>query len=137
MAGASRRKGPPPWRAVRSRTCIPTASGPGSARPCRGRHHPGRGALRPPRGHRRACPEIAARHLASPRCGVRRARATAVRPGTRLARLPGTLLVTHRAATYEAARRSLWIRVLLGVAVTNLVLVFLALVVYLGRHAGT
>ncbi|QHC22477.1 hypothetical protein [Streptomyces sp. GS7] len=137
MAGAPRRKGPPPWRAVRSRTCIPTASRAGTARPCRGRHHLGPGALRPPRGHRRACPEIAARHLTSPRCGVRRARVTAVRPGTRLARLPGTVLVTHRTATYEAARRSLWIRVLFAVAVTNLVLAFLAMVVYLGRHAGT
>ncbi len=73
----------------------------------------------------------------SPRCGVRRARATAVRPGTRLARLPATVLVPHRAAAHEAARRSLWIRVLLYLAVTHLALVFLALVVYLGRHAGT
>ncbi|MFF0622813.1 DUF6126 family protein [Streptomyces sp. NPDC004296] len=133
MSGAPRRKGPPPWRAVRSRTCIPTAA----ARACRGRRHLGRGRLRPPRGHAPACPEIAARHRHSPRCGVRRARATAVRPGTRLARLPTTVLVTHRAAAHEAARRSLWIRVLLYIAVTNLVLVFLVLVVYLGRHAGT
>ncbi len=73
----------------------------------------------------------------SPRCGVRRARATAVRPGTRLARLPATVLVTHRAAAHVAVRRSLWIRVLLYIAVTHLALVFLALVVYLGRHAGT
>ncbi|GGX41065.1 DUF6126 family protein [Streptomyces noursei] len=133
MSGAPRRKGPPPWRAVRSRTCIPTAA----ARACRGRRYFGRGPLRPAGGHGRACPKIAARHLTSPRCGVRRARATAVRPGTRLARLPAAVLVTQRAAAHEAARRSLWIRVLLHVAVTQLVLVFLALVVYLGRHAGT
>ncbi|MCK7625161.1 DUF6126 family protein [Streptomyces sp. RS10V-4] len=133
MSGAPRRKGPPPWRAVRSRTCIPHRS----ARACRGRRHAGRGPLRPARGHGRACPEAAARHRTSPRCGVRRARVTAVRPGTRLARLPATVLVTHRAAAHEAARRSLWIRVLLYIAVTHLVLVFLALVVYLGRHAGT
>ncbi|AIA02052.1 DUF6126 family protein [Streptomyces noursei] len=132
MSGAPRRKGPPPWRAVRSRTCIPLAS----ARACRGRGRPGRGALRPPRGHGRTCPEIAARHRHSLRCGVRRARATAIRPGTRLARLPGTVLVTHRATAHGAARRSLWIRVLFSIAVTHLVLAFLALVVYLGRHAG-
>ncbi|MFI1205510.1 DUF6126 family protein [Streptomyces sp. BHT-5-2] len=132
MSGAPRRKGPPLWRAVRSRTCIPTAS----ARTCRGRR-PGPGPLRSARGHGRSCPDLAARHRMSPRCGVRRARATAVRPGTRLARLPGTVLVTHRAAAHEAVRRSLWIRALLYIAVTHLVLVFLVLVVYLGRHAGT
>ncbi|MFB7634553.1 hypothetical protein ACFC0M_26875 [Streptomyces sp. NPDC056149] len=133
MSAAPRRKGPPPWRAVRSRTCIPTDTG----SDCRGRRHLGRGPLRRARGHGRTCPEIAARRRTSPRCGVRRARATAVRPGTRLARLPATVLVPHRIVAYEAARRSLWIRVLLHIAVTNLVLLFLALVVYLGRHAGT
>lgn len=131
MAGGPRRKGPPPWRAVRSRTCIPTHSGPGSTHPCRGRP-PGRGALRTAPGHARGCPELAARRSNSPRCGVRRARTTAIRPGTRLARLPGTVLLTHR-----EPRRSLWHRVLLYIVVTNLVLIFLVLVVYLGRHAGT
>ncbi|MFE7312034.1 DUF6126 family protein [Streptomyces sp. NPDC057555] len=133
MSGTQRRKGPPPWRAVRSRTCIPIGLG----RACRGRRHLGRDPLRSARGHGRTCPEIAALHPASPRCGVRRARTTAVRPGTRLARLPGTVLVPRRIVAHEAARRSLWIRVLLYVAVTHLVLLFLALVVYLGRHAGT
>jgi hypothetical protein len=125
-----RRKGPPPWRAVRSRTCIPTRSGPGATPPCRGRA-PGRGPLRTARGHARSCPERLAHRYSSPRRGGRRARTTAVRPGTRLARLPGTVLV-HR-----PPRDSLWRRALIFVVVTNLVLVFLALVVYLGRHAGT
>ncbi len=131
MAGAPRRKGPPPWRAVRSRTCIPTPSGPGTVRPCRGRP-PGRGPLRTARGHGRACPESAARRRTSPRCGVRRARTAVVRPGAQLARLPGAVLLAHR-----APRRSLWRQVLLSIVVTNLLLVFLALVIYLGRHAGT
>ncbi|MDC7340332.1 hypothetical protein PQR15_32620 [Streptomyces lydicus] len=43
------------------------------------------------------------------------------------------MLLTQPART----PRSLWRQVLLAVVVTNLVLVFLALVVYLGRHAGT
>ncbi|MEU5237977.1 hypothetical protein ACH4UR_14255 [Streptomyces lydicus] len=132
MSGAPRRKGPPPWRAVRSRTCIPISSGPGVNRPCRGRP-PGRGPLRGARGHGRGCPETFARHRTPSRCGVRRIRTTAVRPGAQLARLPGTVLLTQPART----PRSLWRQVLLAVVVTNLVLVFLALVVYLGRHAGT
>ncbi|MFI0715850.1 hypothetical protein ACH4SK_35585 [Streptomyces inhibens] len=131
MAGVPRRKGPPPWRAVRSRTCIPKPSGPGTAWLCRGRPQ-GRGPIRTARGHGRTCPELAARHRTSPRCGVRRARTTAVRPGTQLARLPGTVLLTHR-----APRPSPWRRVFLHIVVTNLLLVFLALVIYLGRHAGT
>ncbi|MEU6331079.1 hypothetical protein SAMN05216511_6530 [Streptomyces sp. KS_16] len=131
MSGSPRRKGPPPWRAVRSRTCIPTPLGPGTVRPCRGRP-PGRGPLRTARGHGRACPESVARHRPPPRCGVRRARATAVRPGTQLARLPGAVLLAHR-----APRRSPWRQVLLSIVVTHLLLVFLALVIYLGRHAGT
>ncbi|MCZ0996669.1 hypothetical protein O1L44_31820 [Streptomyces noursei] len=91
-----------------------------------------------PRWRPRAClPEDRRPASDVARCGVRRARATAVRPGTRLARLPAAVLVTQRAAAHEAARRSLWIRVLLHIAVAQLVLVFLALVVYLGRHAGT
>ncbi|MCW7983891.1 hypothetical protein YWIDRAFT_04902 [Streptomyces sp. SceaMP-e96] len=131
MSGAPRRKGPPPWRAVRSRTCIPKTSGPGAVRPCRGRP-PGRGTIRTARGHGRACPESTVRPYPSARCGVRRPRATAVRPGTQLARLPGTVLLTHR-----APRRSLWRRVFLYFVVSHLLLVFLALVIYLGRHAGT
>ncbi|MGW1379688.1 DUF6126 family protein [Streptomyces sp. NPDC002446] len=126
----ARRKGPPSWRAVRSRTCIPTHSGPRAHHPCRGRS-PG-APVRTARGHARSCPELAARRRTSPRCGVRRARTTAIRPGARLARLPGTVLLTHR-----APRHSLWRRIVLTVVVTNLVLIFLALVVYLGRHAGT
>ncbi|MFG2831395.1 hypothetical protein [Streptomyces sp. NPDC048434] len=55
-----------------------------------------------------------------------------MRPGTQLARLPGAVLLTQR-----APRRSLWRQVLLSIVVTNLLLVFLALVIYLGRHAGT
>ncbi|UZJ32616.1 hypothetical protein [Streptomyces endophytica] len=131
MSGAARRKGPPPWRAVRSRTCIPAPSGPGAGRPCRGRP-PARGPLRRPHGHGRGCPQPTARHHASPRCGVRRPRTTALRPGLQLARLPGAVLITHR-----APRTGLLRRVLLSVLVTNLLLLFLALVVYLGRHAGT
>lgn len=131
MSGSPRRKGPPPWRAVRSRTCIPASLGPGTVRPCRGRP-PGQGPLRTARGHGRACPESAAHHRTPPRCGVRRDRATAVRPGTQLARLPGAVLLTHR-----APRRSPWRQVLLSIVVTQLLLVFLALVIYLGRHAGT
>ncbi|MFK0263471.1 hypothetical protein ACIQU1_19310 [Streptomyces angustmyceticus] len=131
MSGTPRRKGPPPWRAVRSRTCIPMASGRGTVRPCRGRP-PGRGPLRTARGHGRACPESTARPRTSPRCGVRRSRTTAVRPGTRLAQLPGSVRLTRR-----APRRSPWRQVLLSILVTQLLLVFLALVIYLGRHAGT
>ncbi|MFH8570179.1 DUF6126 family protein [Streptomyces sp. NPDC017993] len=37
----------------------------------------------------------------------------------------------------RAVRRSAWRRILLTIVVTHLVLVFLALVIYLGRHAGT
>ncbi|WP_328733012.1 hypothetical protein OHT20_34760 [Streptomyces caniferus] len=55
-----------------------------------------------------------------------------MRPGTRLARLPGSVLLTR-----PAPRRSPWRQVLLSIVVTNLLLVFLALVIYLGRHAGT
>ncbi|MCL7493023.1 MULTISPECIES: hypothetical protein [Streptomyces] len=55
-----------------------------------------------------------------------------VRPGAQLARLPGGVLLAH-----PAPRRSLWRQVLLSIVVTNLLLVFLALVIYLGRHAGT
>ncbi|MCZ1005892.1 hypothetical protein O1L68_02925 [Streptomyces lydicus] len=55
-----------------------------------------------------------------------------MRPGTQLARLPGAVLLTHR-----APRRSAWRQVLLSIVVTHLLLVFLALVIYLGRHAGT
>lgn len=84
------------------------------------------------RGRGRHCPEAAARHRTSPRCGVRRAGTTAVRPGAQLARLPGAVLLTHR-----APQRSLWRQVLLYIVVTNLVLIFLVLVIYLGRHAGT
>ncbi|MEV7471250.1 hypothetical protein AB0O20_32805 [Streptomyces kronopolitis] len=134
MSGAARRKGPPPWRAVRSRTCIPTPSGQGprpGGHPCRGRP-PGRGPLRTAPGHGRACPEYATRHTASPRCGIRHSRTAAVRPGAQLARLPGAVLLTHR-----ASRRSRWRRVLLQMLVTQLLLLFLAMVVYLGRHAGT
>ncbi|MEU9122572.1 hypothetical protein AB0C96_22365 [Streptomyces sp. NPDC048506] len=131
MSGVSRRKGPPSWRAVRSRTCIPSPSGPGAVRPCRGRP-PGRGPLRTARGHGRGCPETGARRRGSPRRGVHRAGTTAVRPGAQLARLPGALLVPHR-----TPHRGPWRQALLVVVVTNLVLVFLALVVYLGRHAGT
>ncbi|MFI2262603.1 DUF6126 family protein [Streptomyces tubercidicus] len=131
MSGAPRRKGPPPWRAVRSRTCIPTPSGPGTVRPCRGRP-PGGGTIRTARGHGRACPESAARPHTSARCGALRPRVTAIRPGTQLARLPGAVLFPHR-----APRRSLWLRVLLYFVVSHLLLVFLALVIYLGRHAGT
>ncbi|MEU8686238.1 DUF6126 family protein [Streptomyces sp. NPDC048611] len=131
MSGTPRRKGPPPWRAVRSRTCIPTRSGPGTVRPCRGRP-PGRGTLRTARGHGRVCPEGAAHRHTSARCGVRRPRATAVRPGTQLARLPGAVLFTH-----HTPRRSLWRRVFLYFVVSHLLLVFLVLVIYLGRHAGT
>ncbi|MFI9051892.1 hypothetical protein [Streptomyces sp. NPDC053427] len=129
---AARRKGPPPWRAVRSRTCIPSATGPGSARPCRGRHHR-RGTLRTAPGHGRGCPEFAARHRTSPRCGRRRGTTvTAVRPGRQLARLPGAVHVPHR-----TVQRGVWRRVLLAILVSQLLIVFLALVVYLGRHAGT
>ncbi|MFJ9413405.1 hypothetical protein ACIRPT_04485 [Streptomyces sp. NPDC101227] len=128
---AARRKGPPPWRAVRSRTCIPSATGPGSARPCRGRHH-GRGPLRTAPGHGRGCPEFAARRRTAPRCGGRRGTTAAVRPGRQLARLPGAVHVPHR-----PVRHSAWRRVLLSILVGQLLLVFLALVVYLGRHAGT
>ncbi|MEU5208419.1 hypothetical protein [Streptomyces sp. NPDC020742] len=56
----------------------------------------------------------------------------AVRPGAQLARLPGSVLFAHR-----PSRRSPLRQVLLYIVVTNLVLVFLALVIYLGRHAGT
>ncbi|WP_280525066.1 hypothetical protein [Streptomyces inhibens] len=42
------------------------------------------------------------------------------------------MLLTHR-----APRPSPWRRVFLHIVVTNLLLVFLALVIYLGRHAGT
>ncbi|GAA2326552.1 hypothetical protein Scani_43880 [Streptomyces caniferus] len=107
------------------------ATGRGTVRPCRGRP-PGPGPLRTARGHGRACPESAARRHTSPRCGVRRYRTIAVRPGTRLARLPGSVLLTR-----PAPRRSPWRQVLLSIVVTNLLLVFLALVIYLGRHAGT
>ena len=131
MSGAARRKGPPPWRAVRSRTCIPTPSGHGTVRPCRGRP-PGRGALRTAPGHGRACPENAVRRATSPRCGIQHSRTAAVRPGTQLARLPGAVLLTHR-----APRHRLWRRVLLHIVVTQLLLLFLAMVIYLGRHAGT
>ncbi|BDM68965.1 hypothetical protein HEK616_24520 [Streptomyces nigrescens] len=88
--------------------------------------------MRRPHGHGRGCPQPTARHHASPRCGVRHPRTTALRPGLQLARLPGAVLVTHR-----APRTGLLRRVLLSVLVTNLLLLFLALVVYLGRHAGT
>ncbi len=118
-----RRKGTPSWRAVRSRTCISRRSGPGAVPPCRGRA-PGRGPVRTARGHARSCPERVARRYASPRRGAHR-------PAVRLARLPGTVPV-HR-----PPRDSLWRRALIFVVVTNLVLVFLVLVVYLGRHAGT
>lgn len=84
------------------------------------------------RGRGRHCPEAAVRHRTSPRCGVRRAGTTAVRPGAQLARLSSAVLLTHR-----EPQRSLWRQVLLCIVVTNLVLVFLVLVVYLGRHAGT
>ncbi|KPC60858.1 hypothetical protein [Streptomyces chattanoogensis] len=128
---AARRKGPPPWRAVRSRTCIPPATGPGAARACRGGHH-GRGPLRTARGHGRGCPEFAARHRTSPRCGSRRGSTTAVRPGRQLARLPGALHVPH-----HTVQRSVWQRAMLAILVSQLLILFLALVVYLGRHAGT
>ncbi|MFD8548095.1 hypothetical protein [Streptomyces sp. NPDC059649] len=131
MSGAARRKGPPPWRAVRSRTCIPAPAGPGAGRPCRGRP-PARGPLRRSRGHGRGCPQPTARHHAFAPCGVRRAGTTALRPGLQLARLPGAVLVTHRPPRTGPLRR-----ILLSVLVTNLLLLFLALVVYLGRHAGT
>ncbi|MFF4607720.1 hypothetical protein ACFY12_33905 [Streptomyces sp. NPDC001339] len=84
------------------------------------------------RGHGRGCPEAGVRRRGSPRCGVRRTRTTAVRPGAQLARLPGAIRVTPR-----TPRRSRWRQVLLSIVVTHLVLVFLALVIYLGRHAGT
>ncbi|ARF54039.1 hypothetical protein [Streptomyces gilvosporeus] len=128
---AARRKGPPSWRAVRSRTCIPSATGPGAARPCRGRHRTRR-PLRTVRGHGRGCPESLARHRTAPRCGIRRGTTTAVRPGRQLARLPGAVHVPHR-----PAQRSVWQRMLLTVLVGQVLLLFLALVVYLGRHAGT
>ncbi|MEU8997855.1 hypothetical protein AB0C95_24015 [Streptomyces caniferus] len=107
------------------------ATGRGTVRPCRGRT-PGPGPLRTARGHGRECPESAARRHTMPRCGVRRYRTIAVRPGTRLARLPGSVLLTR-----PAPRRKPWRQVLLSIVVTNLLLVFLALVIYLGRHAGT
>ncbi|GAB7035093.1 hypothetical protein JCM4914_65540 [Streptomyces platensis subsp. malvinus] len=88
--------------------------------------------MRRPRGHGRGCPEPTLRHHASPRCGVRRPGNTALRPGLQLARLPGAVLVTHRPPRTGPLRR-----VLLSILVTNLLLLFLALVVYLGRHAGT
>ncbi|MFE1173874.1 DUF6126 family protein [Streptomyces sp. NPDC058773] len=131
MSGTPRRKGPPPWRAVRSRTCIPSPSGPGTVRPCRGRPS-GRGTIRTAPGRGPACPQGTARPHPSARCGVRRPRATAVRPGTQLARLSGAVLLTH-----PAPRRSLWRRLFLYVVVSHLLLVFLVLVIYLGRHAGT
>ncbi|MFH8558431.1 DUF6126 family protein [Streptomyces celluloflavus] len=131
MTGASRRKGPPPWRAVRSRTCIRAAAGPRTVR-SGSEHHHGRGPLRTARRHRRTCPEIAIRRRTSPRCGVRRARTIAIRLGTQPRRLSGVVVPSAR-----AAQRSLFRRVLLYITVTILVLCFMVLVVYLGRHAGT
>ncbi|MEU9113224.1 hypothetical protein AB0D04_15925 [Streptomyces sp. NPDC048483] len=125
----ARRKGPPPWRAVRSRTCIPSATGPGTARPCRGRRQE-RGSVRTAPGH--GCPEFASRRRTSSRCGGRRGGTTAVRPGRQLARLPGAVHVPHR-----TMQHSVWRRVLLTILISQLLIVFLALVVYLGRHAGT
>ncbi|WP_246102253.1 hypothetical protein [Streptomyces piniterrae] len=46
--------------------------------------------------------------------------------------MPGTALLTHR-----TVRRGLLRRVLLYILISQLLLVFMALVVYLGRHAGT
>ncbi|MFJ6749194.1 MULTISPECIES: hypothetical protein [unclassified Streptomyces] len=86
-------------------------------------------------GRGRTCPEIVARPRSSPRCGVRRNGTNvtpAVRPGTQLARLPGAVRPLSL-----PVRRSLWRRILLYIVVTQLLLVFLVLVVYLGRHAGT
>ncbi|MFD9814085.1 DUF6126 family protein [Streptomyces sp. NPDC059080] len=140
VPGAARRKGPPPWRAVHSRTCLPVTGTPDCRRPCIGPHHhsydDGAVASLGPR----PCPWRPAGGRTAPRCGVRR---RAVPTGRRTGRPIGRPLVRPsappRVLALIARRKShpTTRQILLYIAVGHLVAGFLMLLVYLGRHAGT